>query len=186
MRQAGGLVVADGKPHVREPTQVIALAQPIAKLAAQLDRRRPGRDSRPSAVRDGHFCGPRIKQTRPPHRIRVHARLPGGRENDSGMMKRLIAGLSTTVLVSAGVGAAGFGLGAGSAQAVPGFAPLARWCPGDPVQQLPSGFDPGVCHDYYLTGPDAQHPYSHPVEGVMPPPNIGQQCQGSPICLPGL
>ncbi len=84
-------------------------------------------------------------------------------------LKRIIGG----TLVSGGVAVAGLGLAAGTAQAAPGFVPLAHWCPGDPVQQLPHGWDQSVCHDYYWTGPDAQNPNSHAVEGVAPPRMCG-------------
>ncbi len=78
-------------------------------------------------------------------------------------------GIIAAALVSGGIAVAGLGLAAGTAQAASGIAPQAHWCPGDPVQQLPHGWDQSVCHDYYWTGPDAQNPNSHLVEGVMPP-----------------
>jgi hypothetical protein len=72
-------------------------------------------------------------------------------------MRRLIAGLATAVLLSGGVAAAG------TAQAQPGFAPLARWCPGQPVPQAglddqsPVVWDMTVCHNYYyLARPDGR------------------------------
>lgn len=83
--------------------------------------------------------------------------------------RRTLKPIMAGALLSSGVALAGLGLGTGAAQATPGFAPLAHWCPGDPVQQLPHGWDQSVCHDYYWTGPDAEHPSSHPVEGVAPP-----------------
>ena len=84
-------------------------------------------------------------------------------------LKQITAG----ALLSGGLAFAALGLAVGSAQAALGPAPQAHWCPGDPVQQLPAGWDRNVCHDYYWTGPDAQHPYSHPVEGVAPPRMCG-------------
>jgi len=62
-------------------------------------------------------------------------------------------------LLSGGVAVAGLGPGANIAQAQPGFAPLARWCPGDPpVSSMQrAGWDLSVCHDYYFgPGPDGR------------------------------
>ena len=63
-------------------------------------------------------------------------------------LKRIVAG----ALLSSGVAVAGLGLGAGSAQATPGLAPLAHWCPGDPVQQLPTGWNPECLPRLLLDG----------------------------------
>ena len=63
-------------------------------------------------------------------------------------MRRRIVRLATTVLVSGGLGLAGLGLAAGTAQAAPGFAPQATWCPGDPPK-VGATWDPTVCHDYH-------------------------------------
>jgi hypothetical protein len=67
-------------------------------------------------------------------------------------MKRGIAGLATTLLVSGGLGLAGLGLAAGTAQAVGG--PY-HWCPGQPMNNpyYPAGrdltWDMTVCHTWY-------------------------------------
>lgn len=86
-------------------------------------------------------------------------------------MKRVIVGLATTVVVSGGLG-----LGAGTAQAAPGFAPLATWCPGTPGSALiadmqKAGWDLSVCHDYYFgPGPDG---HTQIFEGNPPPRMCG-------------
>jgi hypothetical protein len=64
-------------------------------------------------------------------------------------MRRLIVGLATTVLVSGGLGLAGLGLGAGTAQA--NIGPY-HWCPGG-HDRLPSPnvvWDMTVCHTYWI------------------------------------
>ena len=88
-------------------------------------------------------------------------------------MKPPIVWFAASLFVSGGLGLAGLEFAAGTAQATPGFVPLAHWCPGDPVQQLPHGWDQSICHDYYWSGPDATHPSSYPVEGVFEPPMCG-------------
>ena len=71
--------------------------------------------------------------------------------------------LATTVVLSGGLGLAGLGLGAGTAQAGPIFGPsyeggncpggitCTHWCPGDPL--IPGSsvitWDWNVCHDWY-------------------------------------
>jgi len=69
-----------------------------------------------------------------------------------------ISRLATTVLVCGGLGLAGFGLAAGTAQADP---VAHQWCPG---QRLPDDgtnpdgtphvftWDMNVCHTYYVVG----------------------------------
>jgi hypothetical protein len=68
-------------------------------------------------------------------------------------VKRGIAGLATTVLVSGGLALAGLGLAAHSAQADPGGCPngsCMRWCPGDPDPAgRPIPWDRSICHDFY-------------------------------------
>jgi hypothetical protein len=81
-------------------------------------------------------------------------------------MRPLIAGLATTVLVSGGLGLAGLGLGAGTAQA--GTPGTNTWCPGQPMPQPAAGqppltWDMSVCHDWYAGWPDR-----NPTEGEYP------------------
>src|ERR1700756_1740697 len=69
-------------------------------------------------------------------------------------MKRLIAGVATTVLVSGGLGLAGLGLGAGTAKAYT-YGPF-QWCPGQDMPNDPPRsdadlvWDMSVCHTYYF------------------------------------
>jgi hypothetical protein len=87
------------------------------------------------------------------------------------MNRTLIAGLATAALVSGGLGLAGLGLAAGTAQAQPSFVPLATWCPGQPVPGYPPVvWDMNVCHDYYETTNTPDH-LTHVVEGEFAPPN---------------
>jgi hypothetical protein len=52
------------------------------------------------------------------------------------------------MLVSGGLGLAGLGLAAGTAQAEPRFAPLYHWCPGEDWHpEWGFNFDWGTCHD---------------------------------------
>jgi hypothetical protein len=85
------------------------------------------------------------------------ARPEGCRGGKSRFMRRLIVPLVTALLVSGGLGWAGLGLAAGSAQAG-----ALHWCPGDPPPQAvkPGGgyiavspdWDTTVCHDYAIRG----------------------------------
>jgi hypothetical protein len=54
--------------------------------------------------------------------------------NTTHTLKPIIAG----ALLSGAVAVASLGLAAGTAQAAPGFAPLARWCPGRLVLSRPT------------------------------------------------
>ena len=105
-------------------------------------------------------------------------------------MKHRIRSLGTALLVSGGLGLAGFGLAAGTAQAQPSPAPLdawpgcpndnpsgpCHWCPGDPPVQTgnlrvnPVIWDDSVCHTYWYVyfgqGNVAQNIW----EGEVPPP----------------
>jgi hypothetical protein len=70
------------------------------------------------------------------------------------IMKRLIVELATAVLVSGGLGLAGLGLDAPSAQANPGCpsngSSCQQWCPGDPDPAgRPIPWDKSVCHQFY-------------------------------------
>ena len=101
------------------------------------------------------------------------------------MMKRLIVGLATTMLLSCGVAGV---VGASTAQARPGPAPLLTWCQGQPMPAQDVGppltWDMSVCHEWHYEGAGL-----FPVEGPKPPPNISEQCPGLiPFvnCLPGL
>src|ERR1700739_525941 len=94
------------------------------------------------------------------NRISRCGRRPRPRGNNVGVTKLGIAGLATTLLVFGGLGLAGLGLAAGTAQAEPGFAQSHRpvpdkargpyqWCPG---QRLPADdvvWDMSVCHTWY-------------------------------------
>ncbi|HZA09084.1 hypothetical protein [Mycobacterium sp.] len=63
-------------------------------------------------------------------------------------MNKTLVGLTTTALVSAGMGLAGLGLAAGTAQAEPGPFPTYHWCPGDFWDQgWGFNWDWGRCHD---------------------------------------
>ena len=66
--------------------------------------------------------------------------LPEG--NNVRSMKRGIAGLATTLVLSGGLGLAGLGLAAGTAQALP------SWCPGQPLPAPNVNWDMGLCHNY--------------------------------------
>ncbi|PXW99578.1 hypothetical protein [Mycolicibacterium moriokaense] len=69
-------------------------------------------------------------------------------------LRREIVGLATTVLVSGGLGLAGLGLAAGTAQADTSSSPH-QWCPGDSMN-FPTGpgnlkvWDMSVCHTWYF------------------------------------
>jgi hypothetical protein len=76
------------------------------------------------------------------------------------------------VLVSGGLGVAGLGLAAGTAQAQPGFAPEYNWCPGQPWQYTippPPDFDWTVCHE--LTAQNSPDGRSATIVEI-PPPNL--------------
>jgi len=86
-------------------------------------------------------------------------------------MKR-IARLTTTMLMSGGLGLAASGLGAGAAQAIPVGGD--QWCPGQPplrpelmqqLAQLPGGSN--VCQDWYF-GPDGNSVGGDPGPGKPP------------------
>jgi hypothetical protein len=67
-------------------------------------------------------------------------------------LKRIVAGAQ----LSGGLGAAGLGLAASTAQADPSYGPH-RWCPGDSME-WPTGpwnqvvWDMSVCHTWYAVG----------------------------------
>jgi hypothetical protein len=131
------------------------------------------------------------------NRISRFTSIPSSHPNTVRSMKPAIAGLATTLLVSGGLGLAGLGLAAGTAQAEPGLAPQFhspvpavkgpyQWCPGDPLPYNDSNvvWDMGVCHtwygvDYGFQANRGQFVY----EGDTPPPNLG--CIPL-LCLPGL
>ena len=105
------------------------------------------------------------------NRMSRFASLPSSRGTNLRSMKRGIVALATTVLVSGGLGLAALGVAAGTAQAQPGFAPLATWCPGQSVPGYPPVvWDMNVCHDYYETTNTPDH-LTHVVEGEFTPPN---------------
>ena len=82
-------------------------------------------------------------------------------------LKRSLVGLGAATLLA---GAASFGLGSGTAQAVPGFIPDYHWCPGQ-------FFDPGwgpnwdqnVCHDDFHRDNDGNF-HGNDYRGGPPPP----------------
>jgi hypothetical protein len=69
-------------------------------------------------------------------------------------MRRRIAGLATTVLLSAGLGLAALGLGAGTANAYT-YGPF-QWCPGQDMPNDPPRsdaelvWDMSICHTYWF------------------------------------
>src|SRR5205085_6958772 len=65
--------------------------------------------------------------------------------NTTHTLNRIIAG----ALLSGGLGLAGLGLGAGTAQAVTG--PY-QWCPGQPLPATGLVWDMNRCHTYYKVG----------------------------------
>ncbi len=78
-------------------------------------------------------------------------------------MKRTTAGLVTTVLVSAGLGLAGLGLAAGTANAYPLCttygACSTQWCPGMRLPEPDVQWDMSICHDWM--------PIPHEAEAVQ-------------------
>ena len=108
-------------------------------------------------------------------------------------MKRGVAGLATTVLVSGGLGLAGLGAGTAQAACTPdtggyscGYGPN-HWCPGDSVYSDQGGPDNGVnwdmsvCHTWYRVAqgagnvpvperPGSNENSSTVWEGPNPPP----------------
>jgi hypothetical protein len=116
--------------------------------------------------------------------------------NTTHTLKRILAG----ALLSGGVAVAGLGLGAGTAQAGPGFVPLDAWpgCPNDhpqgpchwyPGQPLPPTgnhvtnpvrWDNGLCHTYYYVdfgqGNVAQNIWDGDNPPAPPPPPPGLYC----------
>jgi hypothetical protein len=76
------------------------------------------------------------------------ARLLRAASGQSLSMNKKILGIATTALVSGGLGLAGLGVAAGTAQAEPGPAPQYHWCPGDRWDDGWGGnWDWGRCHD---------------------------------------
>lgn len=112
-------------------------------------------------------------------------------------MNRVIVGLATTAVLSGGLGLAGLGLGAPTAQADDDCSPAAmvngicygpnRWCPGDSLFHLtqnhvydPVTWDMTVCHTYYHVAPDQANQGQGIYEGPNPPPP-----QAPPMGWPG-
>ena len=90
-----------------------------------------------------------------------------------------ISRLTTTLLMSGGLGLAGLGLAAGTAQADAWG--NHQWCSGQALPQAdaPIAWDMGVCHDwYYQSVRDGAPSPSHVVEGVYanPCPPIAFMC----------
>jgi hypothetical protein len=85
--------------------------------------------------------------------------------NTTHTLNRIIAG----ALLSGGVAIAGIGLAAGAAQAQPGLAPLARWCPGQPLPspQPPVNWDMNVCYDWHYAWLDNPHAGNQVVDGPV-------------------
>jgi len=86
--------------------------------------------------------------------------------NTAHTMKRVIAG----ALLSGGVAVAGLVLGAGTAQAQPGFSQGTEWCPGQHWEWLvspPADWDMSACHNVKVEG---HHDGSFTVsEDTIPP-----------------
>jgi hypothetical protein len=113
----------------------------------------------------------------------MYTKLSG--EENPRVMKRVIVGLATTVLVSGGLGLAG--LGAGAALADDDCSPPTKvngicwgpnhWCPGDSLFHLtqnhvhdPVTWDMNVCHTYYHVARDQANQGQGIYEGPSPPP----------------
>ena len=90
-------------------------------------------------------------------------------------MKRGIAGLATTLVLSGGLGLAGLGLAAGTAQALP------SWCPGQPLPAPNVNWDMGLCHNYRVDpgGVTAIGDFYPP--GVRPRPADPHWCANHPV-----
>jgi hypothetical protein len=94
-------------------------------------------------------------------------------------MQQGIAGFARTVLVSGGLGLAGLGLVAGTAQAAPPSGPYA-WCPGDDPGGGPGGpfnspgppnWDWNICHTYYTVNWGQGNVSLTIWDGENPPPD---------------
>jgi hypothetical protein len=114
-------------------------------------------------------------------------------------MKRVIVGLATTVLVSGGLGLAGLGLGAGTAQAVcsPGAAVVNgmcygpnHWCPGQSLYVSQGGpnrdvnWDMSVCHTWYWVADGDGNVSPQVWDGDNPPPPAAPPPPAPPAPLP--
>jgi hypothetical protein len=100
-------------------------------------------------------------------------------------MTRRIAGLATTLLVSGGLGLAGLGPGAGTAQATcsPGAAVVNgmcygpnHWCPGQSLYVSQGGpnrdvnWDMNICHTWYWVADGEGNVSPQVWDGDNPPP----------------
>lgn len=93
--------------------------------------------------------------------------------NTTHSLKKMIVG----ALLSGGLGLAGLGLAAGTAQANPGPGPLptVQWCPGQYVSKFIQNmqWDWGVCHDWHLVDSGERDQYGvmqyRAEEGPEPP-----------------
>jgi hypothetical protein len=93
-----------------------------------------------------------------------------------GSMKRGIAEIATTLLLSGSLGLAGLGLSAGTAQALP------SWCPGQPLPAPNVNWDMGLCHNYEVnpnSGVTAIGDFYPP--GVRPRPGDPHWCANHPV-----
>jgi len=111
------------------------------------------------------------------------ARLGSSRGTNLRSVKRGIAGLATTVLVSGGLGLAALAL-AGAAQA--------QWCPGDPPNWAPrfATWDWSVCHNYHYVSDGVVdddtgilYPYSGDPRPWVQPPLAPASSPGGPQCI---
>jgi len=105
-------------------------------------------------------------------------------------VKRGVAGLATTLLVSGGLSLAGLGLGAGAANAYT-YGPF-QWCPGQDMPNDPPRaatdlvWDMSVCHTYYIVGYKRGNvgDYIWADAGPPPPPAHNPRCLPGPGCAP--
>ena len=103
-------------------------------------------------------------------------RRPPRRQHDDqhSHMKALVVGFATSLLVSGGLGLAGLGLAAGTAQAG-----AFHWCPGDPPI---TGYTPDPATGHMISGPiypdwDTTVCHDYAIKG-------GQVLEGNPCNLP--
>ena len=99
------------------------------------------------------------------------------------MNRSLITRFATTALLSGGLGVTGLALGAGTAEAYPG------WCPGQPIPMYVH-WNMNVCHNYHYDnrglvddGTGVLYPYPN---GPIPPPTPPASPAPLPPCPPSI